>query len=80
MRVNAVSMTLTSDTHSWNTIFGEDSFQKTLLEKAAARFPFGRPPTAQEVADVAVFLASSKAGQVAGQTVSVNGGLSFGGW
>jgi 2-hydroxycyclohexanecarboxyl-CoA dehydrogenase len=80
IRVNAVSMTLTSDTHSWNTIFGEESFQKDLFEKAITRFPFGRPPTAQEVADVAVFLASSGAAQVSGQTVSVNGALSFGGW
>jgi 2-hydroxycyclohexanecarboxyl-CoA dehydrogenase len=29
---------------------------------------------------VAVFLASDGAAQVTGQTVSVNGGLSFGGW
>lgn len=80
VRVNAVSMTLTADTHSWNTIFGSDSFQKKLFEKAAARFPFGRPPSAQEVADAVVFLASREAAQVSGQTLSVNGGLSFGGW
>jgi 2-hydroxycyclohexanecarboxyl-CoA dehydrogenase len=29
---------------------------------------------------VAAFLASDAASQVNGQTVSVNGGLSFGGW
>ena len=44
------------------------------------RFPFGRPPAADEVAAVAVFLASDAAVQVTGQTISVNGGLSFGGW
>jgi NAD(P)-dependent dehydrogenase (short-subunit alcohol dehydrogenase family) len=44
------------------------------------RFPFGRPPSADEVAAVAVFLASDGAAQVTGQTISVNGGLSFGGW
>ena len=32
------------------------------------------------VAGVAAFLASDAASQVNGQTVSVNGGLSFGGW
>jgi len=44
------------------------------------RFPFGRAPSADEVAAVAVFLASDAAAQVTGQTISVNGGLSFGGW
>lgn len=80
VRVNAVAMTLTTDTHSWNTIFGSESFQKALFEKAAARFPQGRPPSAQEVADTVVYLASTLASQVTGQTISVNGGLSFGGW
>jgi 2-hydroxycyclohexanecarboxyl-CoA dehydrogenase len=80
VRVNAVSMTLTSDTQSWNSIFGRESYQKELFEKALSRFPFGSAPTAQEVADVVVFLASSQAAQVTGQTISVNGGLSFGGW
>lgn len=80
IRVNAVSMTLTADTRSWDAIFDSDSFQKTLFEKAVTRFPFGRPPSAQEVADVVIFLASNHASQVSGQTISVNGGLSFGGW
>jgi NAD(P)-dependent dehydrogenase (short-subunit alcohol dehydrogenase family) len=42
--------------------------------------PFGRPPSADEVAAVAIFLASDAAAQVTGQTISVNGGLPFGGW
>ena len=41
---------------------------------------FGAPPNASEVAHVAAFLASDEAAQVTGQTISVNGGLSFGGW
>jgi 3-oxoacyl-[acyl-carrier protein] reductase len=51
-----------------------------LFAKVVGRFPFGRPPSADEVAAVAVFLASDGAAQVTGQTISVNGGLSFGGW
>jgi 3-oxoacyl-[acyl-carrier protein] reductase len=79
IRVNSVSLTLTSDTPSWDRIFGQASFQSDLFAKLNARFPQGRAPTAEEVARVAVFLASDGSAQVTGQTVSVNGGLSFGG-
>jgi hypothetical protein len=74
IRVNSVAMTITSGTPSWDTIFATESFQSKLFTKAVGRFPLGRPPSAGEVADVAVFLAADAA-QVAGQTVSVNGGL-----
>ncbi|MGE4243127.1 SDR family NAD(P)-dependent oxidoreductase [Ramlibacter sp.] len=80
IRVNTVSLTLTSDTPSWDRIFNEKTFQTGLFGKALARFPQGRAPTAEEVARVAVFLASEESAQVTGQTISVNGGLSFGGW
>jgi 3-oxoacyl-[acyl-carrier protein] reductase len=80
VRVNTVSMTLTAGTHSWERIFEKESFQSGLFEKAISRFPFGAPPTSDDVADAVTFLASSHASQITGQTVSVNGGLSFGGW
>ncbi len=81
IRVNSVSLTLTSDTPSWERIFGAcDTFDAKLFGKIAERFPSGRPPSAEEVARVAAFLASEEASQVTGQTISVNGGLSFGGW
>lgn len=80
IRVNTVNMTLTSDTPSWDRIFSETTFQNKLFSKLSERFPSGRPPTADEVARVAVFLASDECAQVNGQTLSVNGGLSFGGW
>ncbi|RYE41528.1 MAG: SDR family oxidoreductase [Hyphomicrobiales bacterium] len=80
VRVNSVSMTLTSGTKSWDHIFNEDSYQHDLFSKALDRFPLGAAPTAREVADAVVFLASPRAAQVTGQTLSVNGGLSFGGW
>jgi 3-oxoacyl-[acyl-carrier protein] reductase len=73
-------MTLTSGTRSWDKIFGAESFESNLFGKAIARFPFGGPPSADDVADAVVFLASPQASQITGQTVSVNGGLSFGGW
>ena len=80
IRVNSVSLTLTSDTPSWDRIFSGRTFQEALFSKALAKFPSGRAPTAEEVARVAVFLASDETAQVTGQTISVNGGLSFGGW
>lgn len=82
IRVNGIALTLTSETPSWDRIFnvGGDNFDAKLFGKLAQRFPWGRAPTADEVARVAVFLASSEAAQVTGQTISVNGGLSFGGW
>jgi len=80
IRVNAVALTLTSDTPAWDRIFSKPSFENRLFSKALERFPQGRAPTAGEVAQVAAFLASDAASQVTGQTVSVNGGLSFGGW
>jgi 2-hydroxycyclohexanecarboxyl-CoA dehydrogenase len=81
IRVNAVAMTLTSGTPSWERIFSDTKgFQSKLFGKLNDRFPAGRAPTAEEVASVVVFLASDGAAQVTGQTISVNGGLSFGGW
>ncbi len=80
IRVNCVALTLTSDTPRYDDIFSKPSFRNTLFSKALSRFPFGRAPTATEVAQVAAFLASDQAAQVTGQTISVNGGLSFGGW
>ncbi|MFC4272646.1 SDR family NAD(P)-dependent oxidoreductase [Sneathiella chungangensis] len=80
IRVNTVAMTITSDTPSWDRIFSKEGFSSKLFEKAISRFPSGRPPNANEVAQVVTFLASNGAAQVNGQTISVNGGLSFGGW
>lgn len=80
IRVNCVALTLTSDTIRYGEVFAEPGFQKNLFTKALAKFPFGAPPSASEVASVVAFLASDEAAQVTGQTISVNGGLSFGGW
>lgn len=80
IRVNCISLTLTSGTPRYDEIFSRPSFENKLFSKALTRFPFGRAPNAEEVAQVAAFLASDQASQVTGQTISVNGGLSYGGW
>lgn len=48
--------------------------QPGMYEAARGSIPWGRLATAQEIADVAVFLVSSRAGWVVGQCVSVDGG------
>lgn len=80
VRVNTVAMTLTSGTRSWDRALEADSFHSKVFKKALERFPFGVPPTADDVANAVVFLASPHAAHITGQTTSVNGGLSFGGW
>jgi 3-oxoacyl-[acyl-carrier protein] reductase len=80
IRVNSVAITLTSDTPSWDRTFANKNFENRLFSKALERFPSGRAPTSSEVAHTVLFLLSPDAGQINGQTVSVNGGLSFGGW
>lgn len=80
IRVNCVALTLTSDTPGYDRIFNTPSFANTLFSKALKKFPAGRAPTAGEVARVVGFLVSDEAAQVTGQTISANGGLSFGGW
>jgi 3-oxoacyl-[acyl-carrier protein] reductase len=46
-----------------------------LLKKFVAGIPLGRTGTAEEVADVIVFLASPAARYITGETVEVNGGM-----
>jgi 3-oxoacyl-[acyl-carrier protein] reductase len=80
IRVNGIALAVAEGTPTWDRNMAGEGFQRDLFAKVVGRFPFGRPPSADEVATVAVFLASDGAAQVTGQTVSVNGGLSFGGW
>ena len=80
IRVNCVAMPITTGTASWDRVFSEQTFQTRLFAKALQRFPSGRAPSALEGARVATFLATDDSAQVTGQTISVNGGLSFGGW
>jgi 2-hydroxycyclohexanecarboxyl-CoA dehydrogenase len=80
IRVNGLALTLTSQTPTYDKIFAQKDFASGLFDKALQRFPRGSAPTVEEVGRVALFLASDASAQVTGQTISVNGGLSFGGW
>jgi 3-oxoacyl-[acyl-carrier protein] reductase len=80
IRVNGLALTITGGTEAFDIIMARNDWVTQLFSKAIARFPAKRPPSAEEVARVALFLASDASAQVTGQTISVNGGLSFGGW
>lgn len=47
-------------------------------KEKAKNIPIGRLGTTQEIADIALFLASDQASYVTGQTINANGGMYFG--
>lgn len=72
VRVNGVAPGLV-DTEMWESTFerlGEDAVRSTFTKGV----PMQRWGTADEIADVACFLASDKASYVTGQTIKVDGG------
>ena len=54
-----------------------ESLSDDVKQQMLARIPLGRFAQPEEVADLAVFLASAQAGYITGQTLHVNGGLYF---
>jgi 3-oxoacyl-[acyl-carrier protein] reductase len=50
-----------------------------LYSQVLAKIPFGRLGTPEEIADVALFLASPHARWITGQTLAVDGGQLLGG-
>ncbi len=57
------------------TPFHERFTPPTVYQKFISGIPLGRDATAEEVADVIVFLASPAARYIIGETIEVNGGL-----
>ena len=73
VRVNAVAPGLV-DTEMWGPTFerlGEEAVRKNFVKSV----PLGRWGTADEIADVACFLASGRASYVTGQVIKVDGGM-----
>lgn len=70
--VNAVSPGLVNTEMAASEIESEEGRQKV------SNIPMKRIGTLQEIASVAVFLASEGAGYITGQTINVNGGMYFG--
>jgi 3-oxoacyl-[acyl-carrier protein] reductase len=57
------------------TPYHERHSSPELFQKFVASIPLGRAGTAEEVAEVIVFLASPAAGYLTGETIEVNGGM-----
>lgn len=73
VRVNGVAPGLI-DTEMWEPTFellGEDTVRKNFVKNV----PMQRWGTAEEIANVACFLASSASSYVTGQTIKVDGGM-----
>lgn len=74
IRVNAVTPSITKGTRTYEKVMAS-GFSKKLFEKAESRARLG-VASAENVAPMAVFLASPLASHITGQVISVNGGIS----
>jgi 2-hydroxycyclohexanecarboxyl-CoA dehydrogenase len=74
IRINAVCPSITKGTKAYDRVMA-GGFSKKLFEKAEKKAKLG-VASAENVAPMAVFLASSLASHITGQVISVNGGIS----
>lgn len=68
IRVNGIAPGLT------DTAQPRDGMTEEQIQAAAATNPLGRIATPQDIADLAVFLASEESAHITGQMINVNGG------
>ncbi len=77
IRINTICTTVTKDTPGYDYAMADPtSHIYRIFKKAEERMPFGmnRP---DDIAQLALFLASEDSNQITGQIFSVSGGLSF---
>lgn len=77
IRINTICITVTRDTPGWDKAMSDDTtYLFKMFKKVEERVPFGlnRP---DDIAQLALFLASDDSNQITGQVFSINGGLSF---
>jgi 2-hydroxycyclohexanecarboxyl-CoA dehydrogenase len=75
IRANAVTPSLVEGTALTERLMAEGTFSKKLFEKARPLAGLG-PTTAEDLAELIVFLAGPGAAKITGQAISVNGGIS----
>jgi NAD(P)-dependent dehydrogenase (short-subunit alcohol dehydrogenase family) len=72
IRINEIAPGFTRDTG----MSEQQSGDPDVLERIASRRPIGRVSTPEEIARIAVFLASEASSSITGQTIIADGGLS----
>src|ERR1041385_4657251 len=73
VRVNAVNPGVTRTGLHLNSCMNEDGYA-AVLERSKTTHPLGRIGQPEEIADLILYLASSKAGWITGVTYSIDGG------
>ena len=73
VRINAVNPGMTITNLHKRGGMNEEQYA-AFVERAKTTHPLGRPGDADEIADLIVFLASSKAGWITGETIAIDGG------
>jgi NAD(P)-dependent dehydrogenase (short-subunit alcohol dehydrogenase family) len=73
VRVNAVNPGVVRTNLHRNSGMNEDAYS-AFVERSRTTHPLGRVGEAEEIADLILFLASSKAGWITGGTYSIDGG------
>jgi 3-oxoacyl-[acyl-carrier protein] reductase len=77
IRVNTICTTVTRDTPGYEKATSQqDTHLSNLFKKAEERMPFGMNKP-DDIAQLALFLASEDSNQITGQIFSISGGLSF---
>ncbi len=75
VRANAITPSLVEGTALTDRLMAEGTFSKKLFEKARPLADLG-PTTAEDLAELILFLAGPGAAKITGQAISVNGGIS----
>ncbi len=75
IRANCITPSLVEGTALTERLMADGTFSKKLFEKARPLAGLG-PTTAEDLANLAVFLAGPDAAKITGQAISVNGGIS----
>jgi len=73
VRINAVNPGVVRTNLHRNSGMNEDAYS-AFVERSKTTHPLGRVGEAEEIADLILFLASSKAGWITGGTYSIDGG------
>lgn len=77
IRVNTICTTVTKDTPGYEKATSQQGTRlASLFKKAEERMPFGMNKP-EDIAKLALFLASEDSDQITGQIFSISGGLSF---